>query len=338
MKVLVTGGGGFLGQGICRRLVERGEQVRSIARGDYPELAEIGVEALRGDIADRGAVMKATQGCDAVIHTAAKAGDWGSRDRFFRPNVTGTANVLEACRTHDVPKLVYTSTPSVVHGGGDVAGVDESAPYPERYDAWYPETKAIAERMVLEADGPGLSTVALRPHLVWGPGDNHLTPKILERGRAGRLRHIGSEPCLIDVIYIDNAVDAHILALDRLGPDAACAGRAYFISQGVPVPTWTMIDDLLAAGGLPPVRKRISPGMALFAGTIIELIWRILPMKGDPPMTRFLARQLATAHWYDISAARRDLGFEPQVSIEEGLNRLREHLAGQAGADPTAGS
>jgi nucleoside-diphosphate-sugar epimerase len=271
--------------------------------------------------------MAAVQGCDAVIHTAAKAGDWGSRHSYYQPNVIGTENVLEACRARGVRRLVYTSTPSVVHGGGDVEGVDESEPYPDHFDAWYPETKAIAERRVLEANGPTLSTVALRPHLIWGPGDNHLTPKILDRGRRGRLRHIGKAPCLIDVVYIDNAVDAHVLALDRLGPDAACAGRAYFISQGKPVSTWQMIDDLLAAGGVAPVARRISPGLAVIAGTVIELVWRVLPMKGEPPMTRFLARQLSTAHWYDITAARRDLGYQPKVSIEEGLERLREHLA-----------
>ena len=327
MRVLVTGGGGFLGQAICRRLIERGDAVRSLARGEYPELAAMGVDTLRGDIADAPAVLEAVRGCDAVIHTAAKAGDWGNRESYYRPNVIGTENVLEACRAHGVERLVYTSTPSVVHRGGDIEGVDESEPYPDQFHAWYPETKALAERRVLETNGPTLRTVALRPHLVWGPGDNHLTPKILDRGRRGRLRHIGKTSKLIDVVYIDNAVDAHILALDRLEPGAACAGKAYFISQGVPVPTWTMIDDLLAAGGLPPVQRHVSPGIALLAGTVLELAWKLLPLKGEPPMTRFLARQLATAHWYDISAAGRDLGYEPKVSIEEGLERLREHLA-----------
>jgi 2-alkyl-3-oxoalkanoate reductase len=328
MKVLVTGGGGFLGLGIVRRLVERGDEVVSIARGEYPELVTLGVDARRADIADADAVLAAAEGCDAVVHTAAKAGDWGSRASFFQPNVVGTINVLEACEAHGIPRLVHTSTPSVVHGGGDVEGVDESEPYPDHFGAWYPETKAIAERMVLEANGPTLSTVALRPHLIWGPGDNHLVPKIIDRRRRGRLRHIGSEPKLIDVVYIDNAVDAHLLALDRLAPDAACAGKAYFISQGVPISQWAMIDRILEAGGLQPVDKRISPGLALFAGAVLEFAWRWLPLPGEPPMTRFLARQLATAHHYDISAARRDLDFAPRVTVDEGLERLRAHLAG----------
>jgi 2-alkyl-3-oxoalkanoate reductase len=326
VKVLVTGGGGFLGFAVCKLLRARGDQVRSLARGDYPELAEARIEAVRGDIADPEAVSAAVAGCDAVIHTAAKAGDWGAYADYRSANVEGTVNVLDACLEHGVKRLVYTSTPSVIHGGGDVEGADESAPYADHFEAAYPETKAIAEQKVLAANGPGLSTVALRPHLIWGPGDHHLVPKIVRRARAGRLRRIGSEPRLIDVIYIDNAAQAHLDALDRLGPDAACAGKAYFISQGEPIANWEMIDRILAAAGEGPVTRHISPGLAMAAGTVAEWIYKILPLGDEPPMTRFLASQLSTAHWYDISAARRDLGFEPAVSIDEGLQRLADHL------------
>ncbi len=328
MKVLVTGGGGFLGFAVARQLRDRGDEVRSLARGSYPELAEHGIEEVRGDLADAEAVSGAVAGCDAVIHTAAKAGDWGPHAEFFSANVTGTENVLVACREHGVGRLVYTSTPSVIHAGGDVEGVDESAPYPDHFEAAYPETKAIAERMVLEANGPDLATVALRPHLIWGPGDHHLVPKLTARAKAGRLRRIGSEPKLIDVVYIDNAAEAHLLALDRLSPDAPCAGKAYFISQGEPISNWEMIDRILEAGGVGPVDKSISPGLAVFAGSVLELAYKVLPLSGDPPMTRFLAVQLSTAHWYDISAARRDLGFEPRISIDEGLRRLAADLQG----------
>jgi nucleoside-diphosphate-sugar epimerase len=326
VRVLVTGGGGFLGFAVARQLRARGDQVRSLARGSYPELAEHGIEEVRADLADAQGVSDAVAGCDAVIHTAAKAGDFGPYAEYHAANVEGTANVLAACREHGVDRLVHTSTPSVVHGGGDVEGVDESAPYPDHFDAAYPETKAIAERMVLEANGPDLATVALRPHLIWGPGDHHLVPKIISRARAGRLRRIGNEPRLIDVVYIDNAADAHLLALDRLTPGSACAGKAYFISQGEPVPNWEMIDRILAAGGEPPCTRTISAGMASFAGGVLELAFRVLPLGDEPPMTRFAAHQLSTAHWYDISAARRDLGFEPRVSIDEGLERLAAHL------------
>ncbi len=326
MRILVTGGGGFLGFAVARQLRERGDEVRSLARGSHPELAEHGIDERRGDVADAAAVLAATAGCDAVIHTAAKAGDWGPRAEYHSANVEGTANVIAACREHGIDRLVYTSTPSVIHAGGDVEGVDESAPYPERFDAAYPETKAIAEKMVLEANGPELATVALRPHLIWGPGDNHLVPKIISRARAGRLRRIGSEPRMIDVVYIDNAAAAHLLALDRLAPGSVCAGKAYFISQGEPVPNWEMIDRILAAGGEPPCTRTISAGMASFAGGVLELVYRVLPLGDEPPMTRFAAHQLSTAHWYDISAARQDLGFEPRVSTDEGLERLAAHL------------
>ena len=326
MKVLVTGGGGFLGFAVARQLRDRGDEVRSLARGSYPVLAEHGIEEVRGDLVDARAVSDAVSGCDAVIHTAAKAGDWGPPADFHSANVDGTAHVLAACREHGIGRLVYTSTPSVIHGGGDVEGIDESAPYPEHFEAAYPETKAIAERMVLEANGPDLATVALRPHLIWGPGDHHLVPRIIARARAGRLRRIGDEPKLIDVVYIDNAAEAHLLALDRLAPDAPCAGKAYFISQGEPIPNWEMIDRILEAGGVGPVEKSISPGLAVLAGGVLELAYSILPLGDEPPMTRFLARQLSTAHWYDISAARRDLGYEPRISIEEGLRRLADDL------------
>ena len=326
MKVLITGGGGFLGLAIGKRLRARGDEVRSLARGDHPELAGLGIEALRGDVADAEAVSKAVEGCEAVIHTAAKAGDWGPYSEYRASNVEGTVHVIDACRQHGVKRLVYTSTPSVIHGGDDVEGIDESAPYPAHFDAPYPETKSIAEQKVLDANGPDLSTVALRPHLIWGPGDHHLVPKIISRARAGRLRHVGNEPKLVDVVYIDNAAEAHVLALDRLAPDAACAGKAYFISQGVPIENWEMTDRILEAGGVSPVKHRISPGLAYAAGAVLELVYKVFPLSDEPPMTRFLARQLSTAHWYDISAARRDLGYEPTVSIDEGLKHLAEYL------------
>jgi len=328
VRILVTGGGGFLGQAICRRLRQRGDELRSLARGEYPGLGPMGVDARRGDVAEPQDVMDAVEGCDAVIHTAAKAGDWGDHDEFHRSNVVGTQNVLDACRQHGVRKLVYTSTPSVVHGGGDLEGVDEATPYPEHFEAPYPATKATAEKMVLEANGDELSTVALRPHLIWGPGDNHLVPILLQRARAGRLRRVGKVGKLVDVVYIDNAAAAHVLALDRLAPGAPCAGKAYFISQGEPISQWEMIDRILEAGGEPPLTRSVPLGLALFAGAVMETAWTWLPLSGSPPMTRFLARQFSTAHWYDIGAARRDLGYEPTVSIDEGLQRLAASLQG----------
>jgi nucleoside-diphosphate-sugar epimerase len=330
MRALVTGGGGFLGGAIVRLLVQRGEQVRSYSRGDYPELAGLGVDQYRGDLADGESVISAVRGCDTVFHVAAKAGIWGEYADFHRSNVVGTENVIAACIENGVSRLVYTSSPSVVFDGSDVEGGNETLPYPSHYEAFYPQTKAMAERLVLAANSPELATVALRPHLIWGPGDNHLVPRIIAKGKAGRLRRIGNKNCLVDTVYVDNAASAHLNAADRLAPDSVIAGRAFFISNGEPVPLWEMVDRILAAAGLPPVKGNISPKAALALGAVCEKIWKILRLTGEPPMTRFVAREMATAHWFDISAARRDLGYKPEISIDEGLRRLKE-LLGDSG-------
>lgn len=326
MRALVTGGGGFLGGAIVRKLLARGDAVVSLARGDYPALREAGVETHRGDIADLEAVTRAARGCEVLFHVAAKAGVWGPREAYERANVHGTRNVIAACQALCVPRLVYTSTPSVVHAGGDIEGADETLPYPDHFATHYPRTKAEAERAVLAANGPALSTVALRPHLVWGPDDNNLVPRIVDRGRSGRLRFVGP-PKRVDTVYVDNAADAHLLAADRLGPDAACAGRAYFVSNDEPRTLDEMVNGILAAAGVPPVSRRISPRLAYAVGALLEAIYGLLRLKREPMMTRFVAEQLSTAHWYDIGAARRDLGYAPQVSIDEGLERLRRWFA-----------
>lgn len=324
MKALVTGGGGFLGRAVVERLLARGDTVRSFSRGDYPELRQAGAEVVRGDLSDAGAVRRAVRGCDLVIHTAARVGVTVAYQPFRRTNVDGTRNVIDACRVEDVGGLVYTSSPSVVFAGGDVEGVDESVPYPAHYHAHYPATKAEAERMVLRANGAALRTIALRPHLIWGPRDHHLAPRII--ARAKRLRRIGSANKLVDSTYIDNAADAHVCAADRLSCDWRVCGKAYFISNGEPWPMWDLIDAILAAAGRRPVTGTISVGLAGTAGACLETVYRLLGLRGEPPMTRFLASELSTAHWFDITAARRDLGYEPHVSIEEGLRRLRVWL------------
>ena len=327
MKVLVTGGGGFLGRAIAAKLRERGDDVRSFSRGAHPELASLGIEHVQGELADAERVSTAVRGVDVVFHAGAKAGVWGPYADYFATNVTGTENVITACRRERVRKLVYTSTPSVVFGAENLEGVDESAPYASSYETAYPETKAIAERKVLEANGPELLTVALRPHLIWGPGDNHLVPRIVARGRAGKLRKIGRRPCLVDSIYIDNAADAHVLAADKLAPDAACAGKPYFISNDEPTPVFELINEILAAAGVPPVTRSIPVSLAVTVGWMMETVYRLLSITEEPPMTRFVAHQLSTSHWFDISAARRELGYAPAVTIEEGLKRLKRQMS-----------
>ena len=332
MRVLVTGGGGFLGGGVVRALLARGDQVVSAARGDYPALRALGVTTVRADLAEPGAAVQAARGCDAVVHVAAKAGIWGSEADFRRSNVDATRSVVAACRELGIRRLVHTSTPSVVHAGGDIAGADEQLPYATSFTSGYPRTKAEAEQLVLAAADGALGTVALRPHLVWGPGDTQLVPRILGRARSGRLRFVGGGRALIDTTYVDDAVAAHLQALDRLTPGAPCSGRAYFISSGDPRPVADVVSAILAAGGLPPEHRSVPLPVAVGAGAAAELVWRALRRSDDPPMTRFLARQLATAHWYDISAARRDLGYAPVVGLDEGFRRLGEWLREQPAA------
>ncbi len=325
VKALVTGAGGFIGGAIARALRERGDEVRSFSRGSYPRLDDLGIEQSRGDLGDAADVQEAAEGCDVVFHVAARFDLWGRYEDFHRTNVTGTENVIDACREHGVDRLVFTSTPSVVHGGDSVDGVDESAPYPESFEAHYPATKALAEQAVLAANDDQLATVALRPHLVWGPGDTSALPRVIERARSGRLRMIGA-PQPVDVSYIDNVVDAHIAACDRLEPGAACAGRAYFLSQGEPVPGPKFVNDLLGVAGMPPVTRTVPAGLARAAASVVEAVWTLLRLEREPPLTRFMVSQLSTAHWYDISAARRDLAWEPRVSYDEGMRLLRSWL------------
>ena len=323
-KILVTGGGGFLGGAIVRELIRREESVRTFSRRRYPDLDDLGVEQIRGDLTEPEAVEHACRGVEVVFHTAAKPGVWGEWKTYYAANVTGTRNVLQACRNCGVARLIHTSSPSVVFDGTDMEGVDETVPYPTEYHAHYPKTKAMAEQAVLVAAKRGIQAVILRPHLIWGPGDPHLTPRIL--ARAHRLRIVGSGQNRVDTIYIDNAAKAHLLAAEALRDHPELSGRIYFISQDDPIPLWDMVNAILAAAGKPPVRRAISQQGAARLGSLLEWLFRTFRIPGEPPMTRFIAEELATAHWFDITAAKRDLGYQPEVSTEEGLKRLADAL------------
>lgn len=323
MKILVTGGGGFLGKAICQQLVARGDSVRSLARSTYPDLEKLGVDVRRGDIADKESVFAAVQGCDAVIHVAAKAGVWGSYQDYYRPNVIGTANIIAACQTYDIPKLVYTSSPSVIDAGEPIENGDESLPYPQKYQSPYSETKAIAEQQILQANSPTLATVAIRPPLIWGAGDNQITPRLMERAKKGRLFKIGAVPAILDTTYIDNAALAHVLALDGLLPHAPIAGKAYFISNGEPLPAEVIISKIVSTQGYPPIQRTIPYWLPYVGAGVLEAIYGAFHIQQDPPLTRFLVRQLSKSRWFNISAARRDLGYEPRISIDEGIARLK---------------
>lgn len=324
---LVTGGGGFLGGAIVSGLLARGWRVRSISRGAYPDLESRGVECLRADLSDAAAVRRACEGCDAVFHVAALAGVWGPRERYFRANVVGTRSVLEGCRAAGVARLVHTSTPSIVFDGRDMENADESVPVARSFHSHYSETKAIAEAEVLAANSPGLRTVALRPHLIWGPGDQHILPRLYNRARMGRLARIGPGTNRVDAVYVDNAAEAHILAEGALRTaNSPAAGRAYFITNAEPVSLWEFIDRLLDCCGLPPVRRSVSVGTALAVAGAIEGVYRLLRVDREPPMTRFVAAEMATSHWFNPTRAREDLGYVPRISMDEGVRRLREWL------------
>ncbi len=333
MKILVTGGGGFLGQALCRGLRGRGFEVVSFNRGRYDALDAIGVTQVQGDLAQRDAIFSAARGCDAVFHNAAKAGAWGSYESYHLANVVGTDNVIAACRANGIGRLVYTSTPSVTHRATHPVegGTAQNVPYGDHLKAPYAATKQIAERAVIAANDTSLATIALRPRLIWGVGDNQLLPRLVERAKAGRLRFVGDGENRIDTTYVDNAAQAHFDAFDHLAPGAACAGRAYFISNGEPRTVREIINGLLQAAGAPPVTGTIPFRAAYVVGVVCEGLWHALPLKGEPPMTRFLAEQLSTTHWYDMAPAKRDFGYVPRVSIHEGLTRLKaactEHAA-----------
>ncbi|MFO7905274.1 MAG: NAD-dependent epimerase/dehydratase family protein [Planctomycetota bacterium] len=323
MKALVTGAGGFLGFEIARELVGRGVAVRGLSRKSYPELERLGVESVQADVRNAPKVREALEGIDTVFHTAAVAGIWGSWDHFHSINTRGTENILAGCLDQGVERLIFTSSPSVTFDGGDQNGVDESAPYPARWLCHYPHSKALAEQAVLAADGQGrLRTCALRPHLIWGPRDPHLVPRLLDRARRGRLMQIGDGTNLIDMVYIENAALAHLQAADHLSADSPVRGRAYFISQGEPVNCWQWINQLLALAELPPLEKNISRATAWRVGAVMELVYGLLRLKREPPMTRFLAAQLSTSHYFDMSRARRDFGYDPPISTAEGMRRL----------------
>ncbi len=327
MKALVTGGGGFLGSAIVKALLARDDFVKAIQRGDYPFLKEWGVETIKGDLSVAEDINNAVKECDIVFHVAAKAGVWGDYKDYYQSNVIATKNVIDACKKNNVSYLVYTSTPSVIFDGTDEEGINESVPYTKNCFNHYQKTKLEAEQLVLNANSDELKTVALRPHLIWGPGDPHLIPRVINRAKAGRLKLVGTKDNKVDSCYIDNAAHAHVLAADCLKSDARCAGKVYFVSNDEPLTMSDLINKILAAARLPPVDKTVPENLAYTVGFILEKLYTLFNIKTEPIMTRFVARQLSTSHWFDLSAAKQDLDYQPLVSIEEGMQRLQKSLS-----------
>ncbi len=324
--LFVTGGGGFLGLALVKALKARGHKVKTINRGYYPELEGQADEIFRGDLADLEVCKRALTGVDAVFHVAAKPGVWGPYHEYFDANVKATMNVIAACRELGIRKLIYTSSPSVTFAGVDQINVDESAPYPKQFLCPYPETKALAEKLILEANDEALATVSLRPHLIWGPGDRHLVPRLLDRARKGRLSLIGERGKFVDAVYIDNAVDAHVKAWERLECGAKISGQAYFIGNDEPMEMDSLINEILAAAKLPPVRRRVNQSFALTVGFLLETIYRIFRISAEPPLTRFVVKQLSTSHWFNPKRAREELNYIPQIKMKEGFARLGKAL------------
>ena len=327
MIALVTGGGGFLGRSIVKKLIDRGDFVRILSRKTYPELDELGVESIQGDIRDRDFVLNACQGVDVVFHVASKVEHWGKWQDFFDTNVKGTEHVIDGCKIHGVRRLVYTSSPSVIFEHEDLCNVDENYPYAKKFDSYYAATKCKAEQLVIASNGiENLKTVALRPHLIWGPGDTHLIPGIIENAKKGRLVRVGRKQNVVDFTYVENAADAHLKACDKLQTNPVVAGQVYFISQDEPVQLWEFVNTLLEKLSIPKVNRRIPTKMAYSLARMYELIYQVLPLQGNPRLTRFLAGQLTYSHYFNISKAKRDLSYSPQVSTLEGLEKLLDSI------------
>ena len=328
MRVLVTGASSLIGRELAETLTRRGDSVVCFQR--HPSGAASGERAaveVLGDVRDAGAVDAAAAGCDAVVHLAAKVGVVGTWEEYRSVNVDGTANVLAAARRAGIRRFVHVSSPSVAHGGGALIGAGADPPVLGRRRAYYAESKAMAENSAVAATSEDMAVVVIRPHLVWGPGDTQLVGRIVERARAGRLAVVGSGNALVDTTYIDNAVSALVAALDAVRPGAACAGSAYVIANGEPRPIRDLIAGICAAAGVEFAPRDVPLAAATRVGSVVERVWPVLRRADEPPLTRFLAEQLGTAHWFDPRPAARDLGWAPTVSIDEGLRRLAEWYA-----------
>lgn len=321
-SVLVTGGGGFIGLALVKELCQQGKAVRVLGRHCYPTVKAVGAVSLQGDIRNKEDVQQAATGCDTVFHVAAKAGIWGSFQEYYAVNVQGTLNVLAACKELGIKNLVYTSTPSVVFDGYNLEGADESLPYSAKPLCAYVATKILAEQHVLHNTSDELRTAAIRPHLVWGPDDTNLIPRLMNRGRKQSLRIIGDGKNQVDIAYIDNVVHAHILAAENLAGTGSAAGHAFFIGQQEPVQLWPWINELFTEMEVPLVTSQVGLGTAKAVGWLLEKGHALVGSKEEPKMTRFLAEQLALSHWFSKKKAATLLGYQEKVSTETGVERL----------------
>ena len=327
MRVMVTGGTGFLGGAICKELLRQNHTVYTVSRKPAASLESTGINVCYGDLSDINFTEKSlNSGIDSVIHCAGKPGIWGNYEDYYNSNVKATENIIAACLKNNIKSLIYTSSPSVVFDLKDQNGIDETEHYPKKYYAHYPKTKAMAEQIVMKANSDKLATVALRPHLIWGPGDRHIVPGIIKRAKMGKMLLINSGKNIIDTTYIDNAVYSHILALEKLNIGSKIAGNIYFITNDEPMESGKIINSMLKQAGIAEIKKSVPEWTAYTFGAFLEFTYKITNRKEEPFLTKFSAKELACSHWFNITKAKNDLGYKPQVSIEEGLQSLKQWL------------
>jgi nucleoside-diphosphate-sugar epimerase len=319
--VLITGASGWLGAAVARDLVAAGHEVRTLQR--RPSGVD-GAEDVLGSVTEPAAVARAVEGVEAVVHLAAKVSFAGDEADFVAVNIDGTRSLVRAAKRTGVRRFVFVSSPSVAHTGEPIMGEDAPPAQPERASGAYARTKAAGELAALAADAPGFAVVAVRPHIVWGPGDPQLVARIQARAATGRLPLVGSGAALVDSTYLDDAVSGIRAALDAA---ERVHGNAYVLTSGEPRPIAELLAGFCAAAGIAPPTRRVPVAAARAAGSVVEAVWRVRPGEDEPPMTRFLAEQLSTAHWFDLRRTRRDLGWTPSVGVTEGLRRLAAHHA-----------
>lgn len=321
-NTLVTGGGGFLGKRIVQMLIDKGFNCSVVGRNDYPELIDIGCTCFKGDITNLSFLQDCFQDIDTVFHVAALAGIWGSWNNYFKTNVIGTQNVVAACKRNNVKRLIYTSTPSVVFNGDHITGGDESLPYAKKPLSNYAKSKILAEKYFLDSISDDFRGCAIRPHLIWGPEDPHLIPRLMERGKAKKLKIVGEGKNIVDVSFVDNVAHAHILAAESLCTSDNANRQAYFIGEEEPVELWSWINNLFDKLDIPTINSKISFKTAYTIGSTLEVVYKTFRINGEPSMTRFVAEQLAKSHYFSHQKAKKDFGYSPLVATDLGMERL----------------
>ena len=319
----MTGTGSLLLGGLASELLRRGDEVVCLQRRPAAFMGHQNAHEVLADICNADAVALAAKGCDAIIHGAARVGVVGSQKEFYDTNVHGTENILRAAEQQSISRLVFVSTPSVAHTGASLVGAPAGQAEIGRSRSYYAESKAIAERTVLNARNSQLAVVAIRPHLVWGPGDTQLVGRIVERAKSGRLAVVGTGNALVDSTYIDNAISAHIAALDALHIGSACDGKAYVVSNGEPRTVNELMRSMCESAGVPFEPRHLSLTLGIRLGSLVERLWPLM-QSSEPPITRFIAEQLGTAHWFDQRVVHNDLKWAPSVTLDEGFKQLTQ--------------